>query len=63
MRLIMTSSMKNQAALWVLNLSDGMHSLLDVSERSGLPFNLIHVAAEALLRCEFWPRPRRGAWP
>jgi hypothetical protein len=26
------------ARLWVLNLSDGEHSLLDIAERSGLPF-------------------------
>jgi hypothetical protein len=26
------------ALLWVLNLSDGSHSLLDIAERAGLPF-------------------------
>ena len=26
------------ARLWVLNLSDGEHSLLDIAERSGIPF-------------------------
>ncbi len=36
------------ARLWVLNLSDGEHSLLDIAERSGHPFPLIHAAAEAL---------------
>jgi winged helix-turn-helix protein len=42
----------------VLNLSDGEHSLLDVAERSGLPFELLVDAANALLdvgllaRCE-----------
>ena len=36
------------AMLWVLNLSDGEHSLLDVAERSGLPFDTVAVAAEAL---------------
>jgi aminopeptidase-like protein len=59
----MTSSVKNQAALWALNLSDGMHSLLDVSERSGLPFNLIHRAAEALLRCELLAPIQEGESP
>lgn len=42
----------DQAALWVLSLSDGMHSLLDEAEQSGLQFDLIHRVAEALLRCE-----------
>jgi aminopeptidase-like protein len=45
---------KNQqlAALWVLNLSDGNHSLLDISNRSGMRFNLIKTAADALVECE-----------
>lgn len=38
------------ARLWVLNLSDGEHSLLDIAERSGLPFGSIHDAAELLLQ-------------
>jgi aminopeptidase-like protein len=38
------------AHLWVLNLSDGEHSLLDIAERSGLPFVAILGAAELL--CE-----------
>ena len=37
------------ALLWVLNLSDGAHSLLDVVERSGLPFADVARAAEALV--------------
>jgi aminopeptidase-like protein len=36
------------AMLWVLNFSDGEYSLLDVSERSGMPFPLISDAADAL---------------
>ncbi|MBZ5707066.1 MAG: DUF4910 domain-containing protein [Acidobacteriia bacterium] len=36
------------ARLWVLNLSDGEHSLLDVAERSGLPFATVKDAAEIL---------------
>jgi aminopeptidase-like protein len=35
--------------LWVLNLSDGQHSLLDISERSGLSFGAIKSAADALV--------------
>jgi aminopeptidase-like protein len=36
------------ARLWVLNFSDGQHSLLDIAERSGLPFAVISDAAELL---------------
>ncbi|EFG10725.1 Aminopeptidase-domain protein [Streptomyces clavuligerus] len=36
------------AMLWVLSLSDGGHSLLDVAERSGLPFDAVTAAADAL---------------
>jgi aminopeptidase-like protein len=36
------------AMLWVLNLSDGDHSLLDIAERSGLPFDTVADAAQAL---------------
>jgi aminopeptidase-like protein len=36
------------ALLWVLNQSDGEHSLLDISERSGREFGAIRRAAELL---------------
>lgn len=36
------------ALLWVLNLSDGRHSLLDIAERSGMGFQEILRAAQAL---------------
>ncbi|MBN6040458.1 DUF4910 domain-containing protein [Amycolatopsis sp. 195334CR] len=36
------------AMLWVLNVSDGEHSLLDIAERSGLPFDSVAAAADAL---------------
>ncbi len=36
------------ALLWVLNLSDGKHSLLDIAERAELPFPVIERAATAL---------------
>ena len=36
------------ALLWVLNLSDGDHSLLDIAERADLPFPAIKEAAAAL---------------
>ena len=38
------------ARLWVLNLSDTRHSLLDIAERSGIPFSEIQSAAEVLCR-------------
>ncbi|MDP9034374.1 MAG: DUF4910 domain-containing protein [Myxococcota bacterium] len=36
------------ALLWVLNLSDGQHTLLDVAERSGVGFAAIRAAADVL---------------
>jgi aminopeptidase-like protein len=36
------------ARLWVLNFSDGEYSLLDIAERSGLPFSIISETAELL---------------
>jgi aminopeptidase-like protein len=41
---------REMALLWTLNLSDGLHSLLEIAERAGLPFSVIEAAAEAL--CE-----------
>jgi aminopeptidase-like protein len=37
------------ALLWVLNQSDGSSSLLDIAERSRLPFGSVRSAADALL--------------
>jgi aminopeptidase-like protein len=37
------------ARLWVLNLSDGDHSLLDIAARAELPFDTIKDAAQLLL--------------
>ena len=37
------------ALLWVLNLSDGRHSLLDVAERSGIAFPAVRRAADLLI--------------
>lgn len=37
------------AVLWVLNLSDGNHTLLDIAERSGVSFATIRNAANELL--------------
>lgn len=41
----------NMAMLWVLNLSDGMHSLLDIAERAAFPFAVIQRTAQ-LLKCQ-----------
>ena len=37
------------ALLWLLNQSDGRSSVLDVAERSGLPFGVLAAAAERLV--------------
>jgi aminopeptidase-like protein len=39
---------ENMAMLWVLNFSDGAHSLLDIAERSKLPFKIVLGAARLL---------------
>ncbi len=38
------------ALLWVLNQSDGSHSLLSIAERAGMPFDVISRAADALTK-------------
>ncbi len=40
------------ALLWILNQSDGENSLLDISVKSGINFNLIKTAAEELENVE-----------
>jgi aminopeptidase-like protein len=40
--------MEINARLWVLNFSDGEHSLLDIAERSGIPFSFVREAASLL---------------
>lgn len=42
------SAARQLAMLWVLNLSDGHHSLLDIAERSQLRFEIIQSAADIL---------------
>lgn len=42
------AGVSEMAMLWVLNQSDGKNSLLDIAERSGLHFEAIRKAAEAL---------------
>jgi aminopeptidase-like protein len=42
------AGLNEMALLWVLNLSDGEHSLLDIAERAAMPFDAILAAAGAL---------------
>ena len=44
-----STSLDRMALLWVLNLADGRHSLLDTAERAGLPFSSIRASADALI--------------
>jgi aminopeptidase-like protein len=37
------------ALLWVLNLSDGQSSLLNIAEKANLPFHIINEATQKLL--------------
>ncbi len=46
------SRIKELAMLWILNLSDGRHSLLDIAERSSIDFEIIRDMAEILYRHE-----------
>ena len=39
-----------EALLWVLNYSDGQHSLLDIAEHSGLEFTKVNDAAALLTK-------------
>jgi aminopeptidase-like protein len=45
---IKDAAVAEMAILWVLNLSDGAHDLLDIAVRSGMPFAQISRAAVAL---------------
>jgi aminopeptidase-like protein len=44
------SDQMEEALLWVLNFSDGKHSLLDIAERSGLDFMKLADVAQLLLK-------------
>jgi len=39
---------KNMAMLWILNLADGSHSLMDIAERAELPFETIQKTTQLL---------------
>jgi aminopeptidase-like protein len=47
------------ALLWVLNLSDGTNGVLDIAERSGLSFDAIRRAVDALTACGLRPTQSR----
>jgi aminopeptidase-like protein len=40
------------AALWILNMSDGKNSLLDISVKSGIEFSIVKKSADALYDCD-----------
>jgi aminopeptidase-like protein len=44
------AKVRQMALLWVLNLSDGRHGLLDIATRSGIAFDTIADAADDLAR-------------
>ena len=48
-RSVAGGSSTETALLWVLNLSDGRHNLLDIADRSGLSYARLREAAETLL--------------
>jgi aminopeptidase-like protein len=51
-RAIAGGTSEEEALLWVLNLSDGEHDLIEITDRSGLPFSAIRDAADALERAD-----------
>ncbi|UCH13013.1 MAG: DUF4910 domain-containing protein [Bacteroidales bacterium] len=44
------------AALWILNMSDGKNSLLDIAIKSGIEFRIIKKSADALIECNLLKR-------
>jgi aminopeptidase-like protein len=40
------------ALLWILNLSDGHHSLEDIAEQSGLSTAILRKAVDELLKAD-----------
>lgn len=43
---------REMAMLWLLNLSDGAYSLLEIADRAGIPFPIIKEAADTLVEGE-----------
>jgi aminopeptidase-like protein len=54
---------KSMAFLWILNLSDGRHSLFDIAERADLPFGVVAEAARLLQESGLLVRGRRDPRP
>jgi len=54
---------KSMAFLWILNLADGRHSLLDIAERAQLPFAVVAQAARRLEESGLLVEERCGASP
>ncbi len=40
------------ALLWILNFSDGQHSLVDISIKSGISFTILELASQELLKAK-----------
>jgi aminopeptidase-like protein len=49
------------ALLWVLNLSDGQHGLLEIAERARMPFSTIRSAADMLFQHELLAIAKSGS--
>ena len=47
-----TAGYDQMSLLWLLNLADGRHSLLDTAERAGLSFETVRAAADALVAAD-----------
>jgi aminopeptidase-like protein len=50
-----------EARLWVLNLADGGHTVLDMAERSKLDLPTLYVAIDELRRCDLLEELSEGA--
>lgn len=46
------------AYLWIMNLADGNHTLLDIAERAGMPFRVVLEAARRLIETGLIARHR-----
>ncbi|MCE2577750.1 DUF4910 domain-containing protein [Komagataeibacter sp. FNDCR1] len=57
------SAFDQMTLLWVLNLADGDHSLLDIAQRSGKSFPAVAAAAGVLVRADLLARPAWGQVP
>lgn len=52
---------RNMAMLWVLNLSDGHYTLLDIAERAALPFRVVAQTAGLLEKAGLLAQPHGPA--